>query len=189
MEQVDDIFFAVVSELFGPEFTVRPQQKEAVFSVLCRKDTVVVLPTGYGKSFVFQVLPRFMDRLRRVREDSPRTIVLMVSPLIALMEDQVIRLRRIGVEAGRWYPGLCEEESEKFIQGTFFCSQVTSHIILSQPPPPSPQYVNVYVLFFSCTCYRNSPNCHHFTRRCRASGQPQTFQLLHLSEKCEVFGG
>ena len=121
MEQVDDIFHSVVSELFGPEFRVRPEQKEAVFSVLHRKDTLVVLPTGYGKSFVFQVLPRLMDRLRKVRDPSksPRTIVLMVSPLIALMEDQVSRLKKIGVEASRWYPGLCGEESEKFIEGKF----------------------------------------------------------------------
>ena len=35
MEQVDVIFLSVVSELFGAEFTVHPEQKEAVFSVLC----------------------------------------------------------------------------------------------------------------------------------------------------------
>ena len=35
MEQVDVIFHSVVSELFGSEFTVHPQQKEAVFIVLC----------------------------------------------------------------------------------------------------------------------------------------------------------
>ena len=35
MEQVDVIFHSVVSELFGPEFTVHPEQKEAVFIVLC----------------------------------------------------------------------------------------------------------------------------------------------------------
>ena len=56
--------------------------------------TLVVLPTGHG---ALQVLPRFMDRLRRVREPSPRTLI--VPPLIALMGDQASR-----VEAGRGYP-------------------------------------------------------------------------------------
>ena len=45
MEQVDVIFHSVVSELFGPEFTVYPEQKEAVFSVLC------ALPKGHWSSF------------------------------------------------------------------------------------------------------------------------------------------
>ena len=128
MEQVDVIFLSVVSELFGAEFTVHPEQMEAVFSVLCRKDTVVVFPAGHG---ALQVLPRFMDRLRRVREPSPRT--LMVSSLIALMLDQASGQGRIGVEAGRGYPlPLCEEETEKFIQGKFCFQPVPRHITL--PP-------------------------------------------------------
>ena len=60
---------------------------------------MVVLPAGHG---ALQVLPRFMDRLRTVREPSPRT--LMVSPLIALMEDQASRQGRVCVEAVRRCP-------------------------------------------------------------------------------------
>ena len=62
---------------------------------------MVVLPAGHG---ALQVLPRFMDRLRRVREPSPCT--LMVSPLIALMEDQASRQGRVGVEAVGGYPAV-----------------------------------------------------------------------------------
>ena len=73
-----------------------------------------------------------MNRLRRVREPSPRT--LMVYPLLALVEDQASRQGRIGVEAGRGYPlPLCEEETEKFIQGKFLLSYQPRHITL----PPS----------------------------------------------------
>ena len=47
------------------------------------------------------------------------------------MEDQASRQGRIGVEAGRGYPlPLCEEETEKFIQGKFLLSYQPRHITL-----------------------------------------------------------
>ncbi|HEX8267707.1 MAG TPA: RecQ family ATP-dependent DNA helicase, partial [Pyrinomonadaceae bacterium] len=66
----------------------RPLQKEIVETVLNRKDTLVLMPTGGGKSLCFQ-LPALMLP----------GVTVVVSPLIALMKDQVDSLRANGVAA------------------------------------------------------------------------------------------
>ncbi len=72
--------------------TLRPLQGSAIRAVLERRDSVVVLPTGGGKSLCFQV-PALIG-------DDPG-IALVVSPLIALMKDQVDGLVASGVPAAR----------------------------------------------------------------------------------------
>jgi len=62
----------------------RPGQAEAVQAALAGRDTLVVMPTGAGKSLCYQ-LPALM------RED----LTIVVSPLVSLMQDQVDQLRRI----------------------------------------------------------------------------------------------
>src|SRR5207342_2479271 len=67
----------------------RPLQREAMHAILAARDSVVVLPTGGGKSLCFQA-PALVD---------PRGVALVVSPLISLMKDQVDGLRVDGVAA------------------------------------------------------------------------------------------
>src|SRR5688500_14772242 len=66
----------------------RPAQRPPVEAVLSRRDAVIVLPTGGGKSICFQVPALCFDRL-----------TIVVSPLISLMADQVQTLDRRGVPA------------------------------------------------------------------------------------------
>lgn len=68
--------------------TFRPGQREAIESLLGKKHTLIVMPTGAGKSLVFQLTAIQLPGL-----------TLVISPLIALMKDQVDSLKRRGIQA------------------------------------------------------------------------------------------
>ena len=73
----------------------RPGQREVVEALLAGRDCLAVLPTGAGKSLCFQ-LPAL------VRQG----LVLVISPLVALMQDQVDQLRRRGIPAACLHAGV-----------------------------------------------------------------------------------
>jgi ATP-dependent DNA helicase RecQ len=85
---------AVLKRCWGYD-AFRPLQKEAVESALSGRDCLVVLPTGGGKSICYQ-LPAAMGK----------GLVLVVSPLIALMDDQVAAAREAGVMADALHSNL-----------------------------------------------------------------------------------
>src|SRR5436190_2309874 len=66
----------------------RPGQAEALAHVLAGRDTLVVMPTGSGKSLIYQLAALLL----------PGT-TLVISPLVALMKDQVDSLARRGIAA------------------------------------------------------------------------------------------
>jgi ATP-dependent DNA helicase RecQ len=79
----------VLKEVFGyDEF--RPHQEAVIDSVLAGRDVLAVMPTGGGKSLCYQVPALALG---------PGSLVIVVSPLIALMREQVAFLRSLGVEA------------------------------------------------------------------------------------------
>ena len=77
----------ILREYWGYD-AFRPLQKEIIQSVLDGKDTMALLPTGGGKSICFQVPALMLDGL-----------TLVISPLIALMRDQVHNLNKRGIAA------------------------------------------------------------------------------------------
>ncbi len=78
----------VLRDVFGyGEF--RPGQSDVIEAVLAKRDTLAVMPTGGGKSVCYQV-PALLDQ---------KGLTLVVSPLLALMKDQVDALRAMGVPA------------------------------------------------------------------------------------------
>jgi ATP-dependent DNA helicase RecQ len=66
----------------------RPGQREIIKAILDGRDTLAIMPTGSGKSLVYQLPSLLLDGL-----------TVVVSPLIALMKDQTDKLAELGVEA------------------------------------------------------------------------------------------
>src|ERR1700712_2500294 len=77
----------------------RPLQEEIINSVLKGNDTLAIMPTGGGKSLCYQVPALMKDGL-----------CLVISPLIALMKDQVENLRRKNITAFAIYSGMSRKE-------------------------------------------------------------------------------
>lgn len=77
----------------------RPLQQEIIESVLAGKDTLALLPTGGGKSLCFQVPALALEG-----------ICLVVSPLVALMKDQVENLTKKGIKASHLHAGMSKRE-------------------------------------------------------------------------------
>ena len=79
----------------------RPLQAEIVESVLAKRDTLALMPTGGGKSICFQVPTLVMGN------DNPdKRLCLVITPLIALMRDQVANLQARGIHAAAVYTGM-----------------------------------------------------------------------------------
>jgi superfamily II DNA helicase RecQ len=78
----------------------RPGQREAVQAALDGRDSLVVMPTGGGKSLCYQLPALAGD------SDPSRPLVVVVSPLIALMADQLRRLETAGVRAAMLASGM-----------------------------------------------------------------------------------
>jgi ATP-dependent DNA helicase RecQ len=94
MEQLKEI----LSQVWGYN-QFRPLQAEAMACVLADRDSLVVLPTGGGKSLCFQAPALLREGM-----------ALVVSPLISLMQDQVAQLRACGVEAACIHSGMEADE-------------------------------------------------------------------------------
>ncbi|WP_444463767.1 DNA helicase RecQ [Rhodobacter capsulatus] len=91
---------AMLASVFGFH-AFRPGQEEIVRAVLAGRNTLAIMPTGGGKSLCFQLPALCLPGL-----------TVVISPLIALMRDQVRSLREAGVEAGALTSGNTEEETE-----------------------------------------------------------------------------
>jgi ATP-dependent DNA helicase RecQ len=84
----------------------RPGQAEAIQSLLKGKHTLVVMPTGSGKSLIYQLVALHLPG-----------ITLVISPLIALMKDQVDSLDRRGIPATFINSTLTGSEQNRRLQG------------------------------------------------------------------------
>ena len=92
---------ALLKNIFGYD-TFRPLQHEIIQNVLGRKDALVIMPTGGGKSICYQIPALIFEGL-----------TVVISPLISLMKDQVVQLRQLGVNAALLNSSLTSSEYNK----------------------------------------------------------------------------
>ena len=85
--------------------SLRPLQERAIQAVLERKDSLVVMPTGGGKSLCYQLPPLLTGEL-----------TVVVSPLISLMKDQVDTLRELGIDARQINSTTSEVEKRELVR-------------------------------------------------------------------------
>ncbi len=107
---------AVLQQVFGyPSF--RGLQAEVVAEAVAGRDALVLMPTGAGKSLCYQV-PAI------VRQRQGKGVTLVVSPLIALMHDQVGALEEVGVQAAFLNSSL-DFEATKRIERALLAGELT----------------------------------------------------------------
>ena len=100
-----DSILPVIERYWGFS-SFRPLQREAIDAVLARRDSLLVLPTGGGKSLCFQAPALVLDGL-----------AIVVSPLIALMKDQVDTLVGNGAPAACVHSGMAHHERSEVAAG------------------------------------------------------------------------
>jgi ATP-dependent DNA helicase RecQ len=90
-----------------PDF--RGIQKDIIESICAGHDTLGLMPTGGGKSITFQVPALAMDG-----------VCIVITPLIALMKDQVDHLLKLGIKAASIYSGMTRPEIIKVLENAVF---------------------------------------------------------------------
>ncbi|MGB5981409.1 MAG: DNA helicase RecQ [Nonlabens sp.] len=99
MQKID-----LLKKYFGYD-SFRPLQEKIIEDVVSGKDLMVVMPTGGGKSMCFQLPSLLLDG-----------VTLVISPLIALMKDQVDALRQNGIPAGYFNSSQEAEDQQKLLK-------------------------------------------------------------------------
>ena len=104
----NEIYHKILQENWGyTEF--RKLQLDIIESIGSGKDTLGLMPTGGGKSLTFQVPALAMDG-----------ICIVITPLIALMKDQVAALKKRGIKANAIHSGLSTKEINIILENSIY---------------------------------------------------------------------
>ena len=96
---------------------LKQEQNRALFHLISGKDVFVSLPTGYGKSVIYQLAPLIVEEMARLDGDTRSAIVLVISPLVSLIKDQVRHLKQKGINASLIGPEQDTGDRRKILKG------------------------------------------------------------------------
>jgi ATP-dependent DNA helicase RecQ len=108
MEDILQTYKDILKKYWGYE-SFRPSQEKIILSMIAGNDTLGLLPTGGGKSITFQVPAIAM-----------KGTCLVITPLIALMADQVNRLMSIGIKAIAIHSGIGKHEMQVILDNALY---------------------------------------------------------------------
>lgn len=83
----------------------RPGQQEAISAALNRENVLTIMPTGGGKSLIYQFLSATLKK----------GCVVVISPLVALIDDQFEEAKKLGIKVGKIHSGLSGKEKDRFL--------------------------------------------------------------------------
>lgn len=86
-------------KFIGFEKPLKPDQIACLNAVLDRKDVLAVLPTGFGKSLIYQMAPFALTHARGEKLEEMKGFVLVITPLNGIMVDQCSNLTKRGLPA------------------------------------------------------------------------------------------
>lgn len=131
-------FHEILKHYWGYDF-FRPLQEEIITSIYKKKDTLGLMPTGGGKSITFQV-PTL----------SSKGICIVITPLVALMKDQVDTLKKKGIKAAMIHSEMSKREIlitlENCIYGNYKFLYVTPERLETELFLIKIQRINVYMI-------------------------------------------
>ncbi|XP_035658335.1 probable ATP-dependent DNA helicase RecS [Branchiostoma floridae] len=113
---IDEAISSVLTEVEGIS-ELKREQRDALKAFVGGEDVLALLPTGFGKSLIYQLVPGVCKKLAETEGSSlfhgvDKPIVIVVSPLVALMEDQVKEAPKFGVLASQ-----LGKNNEEILQG------------------------------------------------------------------------
>ena len=88
----DTLLITAVNECLKGKFSIKPQQLFAISYILKNIDTLCILPTGFGISLIYQLLPSLILKIDAETVTSTSTtnpVIVVLSPLLSLIKDQV----------------------------------------------------------------------------------------------------
>ena len=88
MTFMTDLDKAIHKSLYT-NINLKPKQVVCLEAIYNNKDTIAILPTGYGKSLIYQLLPPLLSKRRSTLSDVEKAVVLVISPLNSLIDDQI----------------------------------------------------------------------------------------------------
>ena len=87
---------------------LRAEEKQVLLHLITGRDVFVNLPTGFGKSPIYQLAPSIVEEISHLDGKIRSAIIVVISPLMSLMKNQVQYLRQKGIKASSISGGQCK---------------------------------------------------------------------------------